>query len=319
MIVQLLISGAGGKAFEPIVCGEITWETVRKGAPSKLSFTVVKDGNISFQEGAKVQLKINDNPVFIGFIFTKERSKDQMIKCTAYDQLRYLKNKDTYVYTNKTASEVLKMVASDFGLNLGEVADTGFKIAQRDEDNQTLFDIVLNALDLTLDATGKVYVLYDDFGKISLKNIEDMKLPPLIDADTAEDFDYASSIDKDTYNQVKVVKEDSETGKRKLFVAKDNNHIKTWGVLQYFTAVNEGTNPQSLVNTILEAKNRKTRTLAVKNALGVLNVRAGCSLPVSLDLGDILVNDYLMCEKVTHRFTSDHHFMDIEFYNLKGA
>lgn len=319
MNVQLLISGAGGQTYEPIICGDIVWETVRKGAPSSLNFTVVKDGGISFQEGAKVQLKVDGEKVFIGFIFTKERDKQQQISCTAYDQLRYLKNKDTYVYTDKTASEVLKMVASDFGLNLGEVVDTGFKIAQRDEDNQTLFDIVLNALDLTLDATGKVYVLYDDFGKISLKNIEDMKLSLLIDPDTAEDFNYSSSIDKDTYNQVKVIKEDSETGKRKLYVARDNNRIQNWGVLQFFTKVDEGANPESLVNTILTAKNRKTRTLNIKNALGDPTVRAGCSLPVSLNLGDIVVNEHLMCEKVTHRFSSDHHFMDIEFYNLKGS
>lgn len=35
-----------------------------------------------------------------------------------------LKNKDTYVYTNKTASEVIKMVAEDFQLNVGELEDT---------------------------------------------------------------------------------------------------------------------------------------------------------------------------------------------------
>lgn len=320
MDVELLIEGAGGRAYNPIICDDIIWETVRKGAPSKLTFTVVKDGNISFQEGAKVQLKVDGKKVFIGFIFTKERDKRQMISCTAYDQLRYLKNKDTYVYTGKTASEVLQMIAKDFGLNLGSVANTGYKIAQRDEDNQTLFDIILNALDLTLDATGKVYVLYDDFGKITLKNIDDMKLRVYIDQNSAENFAYSSSIDKDTFNQVKVVREDSEKGKREIYMAKDNNRIKNWGVLQYFAKASEGTNPQSLVNSILKAKNRKTRTLSIQNALGDVTVRAGCSLPVSLDLGDsVVTNEYLMCEKVTHRFSSDHHFMDIEFYNLKGS
>lgn len=316
--INLMIEGSGGKTFKPIVLDGITWETVRKGAPSKLEFSVMKDGSLSFSEGSRVQLQVNGQNVFIGFIFTKQRTKDRIIKCTAYDQLRYLKNKDTYVYTDKTASDVIRMIAKDFGLNTGSIADTGYRIALRDEDNQTLFDIILNALDLTLDATGKVYVLYDDFGKIALKNIEDMRLQLLIDNETAEDFDYTSSIDKDTYNKVKVIQENSKDGVRDVFDEQNDEHVKTWGVLQYFMSVQEGVNAQNLVNTILKAKDRKTRTLSIKGALGDISVRAGCSLPVTLDLGDSVTNnEYLMCEKVVHTFTADHHSMDIEFYNLK--
>ena len=48
------------------------------------------------------------------------------------------------------------------------------------------------------------YCLYDDFGKLTLKNIESMKLDLLVDSETAENYDYTSSIDSNTYNKVKL-------------------------------------------------------------------------------------------------------------------
>ena len=68
----------------------------------------------------------------------------------------------------------------------------------------------------------EVYVLYDDFQKLMLSKPIDMVVPILIDNETAEDFDYESSIDKDTYNLVKLVVEDKQAageGKRKEFYA----------------------------------------------------------------------------------------------------
>ena len=48
-----------------------------------------------------LNLLVNGKTVFYGFVFTKQRDKTNgggVIRCTAYDQIRYLKNKDTYVY-----------------------------------------------------------------------------------------------------------------------------------------------------------------------------------------------------------------------------
>lgn len=317
--VSILIQSANNKVYTPIVLDGVTWETERKGMPSRLNFTVLNDSNISFSEGNKVQLNVDGKPVFIGFIFSRSRDKSQLIKCTAYDQLRYFKNKDTLVYTNKTASEVLKMLAGDYGLVLGNIDDTGYKIKQRDEDNQTLFDIVLNALDLTLDATGQVYVLYDDVGKIVLKNINNMKYDLLIDGSTAENFEYETSIDKDTYNKVKVIQESNENGIRNVYDEQDDENVKSWGVLQYLHIADKGANGDSLAAAILKAKNRKTRTLRIKKALGDIRIRAGCTLPVTLSLGDTATeNQFMLCESVTHTFTADRHSMDIEFFNMNS-
>lgn len=310
--MEVRITIKGRELFEPIVLDDVQWETARLGEPGKLTFTVVKDSIISFEEGNEVNLFVNGKRLFFGYVFSKSRNKDHHIKVVAYDQLRYFKNKDIYVYTNKTASELLKMVAGDFGLKVGSVEDTRYKIEKRVEDGQTLFDIMQNALDLTLASTDQLYVLYDDAGKLTLKNIQNMKLQTVIDDETAEDFDYTSSIDGETYNYIKLVYDSGKEGKRLTpTIAKDQEHVNQWGVLQYYEKVNNETNMQARANSLLKYYNHKTRTLRIKGALGDVNVRAGCMLPVLLNLGDIINSSYLVCERVTHHFTDERHYMDI--------
>lgn len=319
MKVELYIKGS--KLFEPITYEGIEWTTQRVGEAGKLVFTVIKDDVISFSEGAHVRLTVDGINLFYGFVFEKSRNKNHHIQVTCYDQIRYLKNKDTYVYTNKKASELIKMIAGDFNLKVGDIEDTGFKIAQRVEDNKTLFDVIYNALDLTLISTGKLFVLYDDFGKLTLKNIENMKLDTLINENTAEDFDYTSSIDGDTFNKIKLIYDNKNTGKREVFIAEDGEHINQWGVLQYYETIQEGMNGKAIADSLINrktGKNRKTRNLDIKGALGDLRVRAGSSVPVSLNLGDIITNNYLVVDSCTHYFYENYHKMDLHLIGGVG-
>ena len=180
MTYELLIQHQGTIMLPPVVENvSIEWE--RQGQPGKLIAEVVKTPGLSFQEGDPCRFSVDGTPVFYGFVFEKSRkgSTDDIIQITVYDQLYYLKNKDTYVYTNKTAADVIRMIAEDFQLNVGDLEDTGYTIGSRVEDNQTLFDIIQTALDETLKATSQMYVLYDDVGKLTLKNIGSMKLGTL--------------------------------------------------------------------------------------------------------------------------------------------
>lgn len=56
---------------------------------------------------------------------------------------------------------------------------------------------------------------------------------------------------------------------------------------------------------------RKTRKLTIKNAFGRPDIRAGSAVMVSLNLGDIIANQFLMAEKVVHTFKGDEHMMDL--------
>ncbi|MBB6218653.1 hypothetical protein HNQ80_004827 [Anaerosolibacter carboniphilus] len=306
----------GDKVYAPILEGNIQWDTSRKGTPGKLTFTVVKDDVINFQEGNPVIFKVNGVNIFYGFIFVKGRDKDQLINVTAYDQIRYLKNKDTYVYGNKKANELVKMIAADFNLQTGTLADTGYIIPRRIEENQTLMDMIYTALDLTVINTSKLFVLYDDFGKLTLKDVEVMKVPIIVGDETAEDFFYQTDIDTDTYNKIKLVREDKENGKREVYITQDSSTINQWGVLQYYEVVNEDLNPAQIKaqsDYLLKMKNRKNRSLEIKNCIGDIRVRGGSSVMVALkDVGDVSINQYLLVEKCSHIFSNSEHWMTLE-------
>lgn len=315
-MITLLVDN-GSQQFQPAVAGKITWSLERQGAPGKLTFTVYQDRTLSFTEGSRVCLFVNQKAVFYGFVFERVPKKEGTTSVVAYDQLRYLKNKDTYVYENKTATEVIRMIAADFNLSVGTLEDTGFKIEARSEQDKTLFDIILTALGLTTISTGQMYTLYDDYGKLTLKNMANMKLDILINAVTAQDYDYTSSIDGETYNQVKVSIDNEETGKRDVYIAKHTENINAWGVLQHFyKADSKETNGQVVADQLLEKYNRKTKKLSVKNAFGDIQVRAGCLIPVMLDLGDMKLNNYMLVEKAEHTFEGSLHTMDL---TLRGG
>ena len=313
--VELLIQ-QGDKIFSPIIEEGITWTTERKGCPSELKFNVVKDDIVTFQEGNAVTLKVNGEKVFYGFVFTKKRNKDQIITVTAYDQLRYLKNKDTYVYENKTASELIEMIATDFRLKTGTITETKYKIESRIEENTSLFDMIQNALDLTLENEKQMYVMYDDFGEITLKSLTDMQTNLLIDEETGEDFDYTSSIDNQTYNKVKLTYDNEDTGTREVYVAQHGENMNHWGILQYFDTLKEGEDGAAKAEALLSLYNKKTRNLSIQNVFGDLRIRAGSMVAVMLNLGDMTIKNYMLVEKCKHEFKESQHFMTL---TLRGG
>lgn len=322
MDIELLISDpSGNKLYMPVVEEGIEWSTERRSTPGKLTFKIINDGIIDFEEGSRVRLKVDGKEVFYGFVFTKRRDKNQIISVTAYDQLRYLNNKDTYVYENKTVAEFIQMIATDFNLKTGDLEDTKFKIASRVEDNASLFDMIENALDLTLQNTKEMFVMFDDFGKISLKNISSMRVGEenaylLIDEETGENFEYSSSIDSDVYNKIKLSYDNEDTGKRDIYIAQDGTHMNEWGVLQYFDTLSKGENGQAKAEALLKLYNKKSRNLKITNAIGDTRVRAGSLVVVSLALGDVNLKNFMLVEKVRHTFKLDQHVMDL---TLRGG
>ena len=130
------------------------------------------------------------------------------------------------------------------------------------KDNSTLFDIVQNALDLTLTNTGQMYVLFDDYGKLAVKeHFPYWRMKFLVEPSSGEEYSYTSSIDSGTYNKVKLSYENSEAGVREIYIAQDSSHMNKWGVLQYYDTVQEGENGAAKADALLSLYNQPTRNL----------------------------------------------------------
>lgn len=322
MSIELLIANeAGTKTYLPAVEEGIEWTTERKNTPGKLTFKVLKDDMLDFSEGSAVRMKESGENIFFGFVFKQQRARETVVTVTAYDQLRYLKNKDTFVYENQTADQVLQMIARDYSLRVGTLEPAGYVIPHRVESDVSLFEMIQNALDLTLLNTGQMFVLYDDFGKLVLKSLSSMYVGSpgaylMIDEETGENYDYTSSIDDNTYNQIKLTYDNEETGVRDVFMAKSTENINKWGILQYFETLQKGENGQEKANALLELYNQKTRSLQITNAIGDNRVRAGSMIFIHLALGDVKIKNRMLVEKCRHLYKEGEHWMDL---TLRGG
>ena len=293
----------------------IKWETSLINQPGKLTFSYLEDEKISINEGSSLSFKVDGKGVFFGYIFKRGKKKDEKIPVTAYDQMRYLKNKDTYVLSNLTASQIFTTLCNDFRLSSEVIDSSSYIVSPRVHDNKTLFEIIQHAIDETLINTGNWYMIKDNFGKLEFVSINSLKTDVFIgDKSLLIDFDYESSIDDDTYNQVKLIK---ETNKREIYIVKDSGTIKQWGLLQYFEKMDEKANPAQIkarADMILKLKNRATKKLKLE-CLGDLKVSAGSGVVLGisdLEKEGIPINQYFMVVGCTHTFKNDLHTMQLE-------
>lgn len=138
---------------------EVTLDRSPDLAPAKLTFKVFKDKVLNIEEGDLVNLKVNGELVFVGYIFEKKRSKDNFIEVTAYDQCRYLKSEGYYVFKGeKTASELIKALAEDLAIKIGDISPTSYKI-DHVFDGKTYQDIILTMLKETSIKSPKIPVM----------------------------------------------------------------------------------------------------------------------------------------------------------------
>lgn len=300
--------------YYPPIEGDVTWDTERSGSPSKLTFTVRTDAPIT--EGDIVSATYGDKKVFLGYIFERSIDKTGAISVTAYDQLKYFNNSDTYVLSSVKASQVLSRIAGDYGMSIGTIEDTGVVFPTIVEDNQTLFDIVYNALDKTVATSKKVFVLYDDYGKITLKSLDSMRVDLMLCEDTVGDYDYKSSIDDEVYNQIVLFYDDDETKKREYFTASSAASINQWGLLRKSEKLDAKDGAQNLANLYLALYNKKVRKLSIKEAFGRPDVRAGTLVPVIMKVGEVNLRNYMLVEKASHTWSNGKYFMNLD---LSGA
>lgn len=322
MNYQLIITEKRtGKLWNAASCVKsATYTTNRTGSPGTFKFTIQKSGDLSFVEGDMVSFTVDGTLVFFGYVFTKVKDRWGSIDVTCYDQMRYLKANASYSFYGQKAGDIIKQIAEDFQLDISQIDDTGYAIPSLIETNQSCLDIIQGAVEQTLLNTGQLYVFFDDGKGLSLRKPEDMKANVMIgDKSLVLDYSYKTDIDEQTYNYVKVAMPNEETGHADVHIAKDEDNIARWGMLQLYQKVDGSDNAAQLkaqAAATLKYYNRRLRTLKV-SALGVLGLRAGQMILMQIKgLGDIDLNQWLLIEKITHNFENDKHTMNIDLYEI---
>ena len=319
MDIQLVVQDSiGGKIYDiSELVKNISWSTEVAGQPGKLTFDYVQTPDVVINEGSVVYFKVNGQNVFYGYAFIRKQSKDGVMSITAYDQMRYLKNKDTYAVSDMTASQVFERICKDFKLNARVVNPSSYVLSARVHDNKSLFEIIDWGITETMAYSSTWYMIRDNFGTLEFIDLNTLKTDLFIgDESLLTGYDFESSIDENTYNQIKIVSENTQTKKREVIV-RDSSTISRWGLLQYFETASENANAAQLedkAKKLLSLKNTPTKKLRI-NCLGDLKVYAGCGIVFGvseLSNEGFAENKYFVVTSCTHTFSNNMHTMTLD-------
>lgn len=344
VFVESLTDNNEKKIFDisDLVSG-IQYSTFLEGQPSKLTFTLQKDpsGKLSIHNGSKIQFRRDGKGIFLGYVFNMGTDATETYKITAYDQMRYLKNEDTRLVANISVGDLFKKICDEFQLKNNKlVVPCNFVCPKKVYEGQTLFSILNDQIqkaniDANKEGTSakdrKYYFLRDNFGTLELNEISQLKSDVLLgEASLLSSYQFEISTDKNTYNQIKLVKkynDKDEKGKKIKggeqhivpYVVKDSGTQKVWGILQKVINVDENMNKGEITDLgkkYLKQMNRETRTLKL-SALGVDGITSGVGIKV--DIPHLRTNKDGKTEFIdmwvvnaTHNYNKDMHTMELD-------
>lgn len=314
----LIFNGESNTLYDyaPIV-QKVTYTTNRNASAGKLVFSCIKSRSLNLTEGARVQFYADGKEIFQGYVFTLEQDRWGIISVTAYDQLRYLKANASYSFAGIKLGGIIQQIAADMQLQVGTLEDTGYTIPALTKENAECLDIIDYGLQITQNNTGKTFVFFDDFGKLSLKEAKNMMADVIIgNGSILTEYTYKSDIDSDTYNQVKLVRPNKETGQGDTYVFKDTETIKKWGLLQKYQKVDENLNEAQISeqgNIMMAYYDRVLKTISMEGVGGVPGLRAGAMAIIKIkDIPELSGGYALMLDKVKHVFAEEGHTMNLE-------
>ena len=302
---------------------KISITTQRFNSASKMTFSCVENSGIALEEGSMVQFVDNGTQIFQGFIFTAQRSLGGEVEYTAYDQTYYLKAKASYTFTNMTLEQIIAQLATDFGLTIGTLEPTGYVFPCLIKDNTECLGMIYDALSTVITQTGKIFIFYDDFGKLTLKEAKNMLTQQMIGNNSlVTDYTYKRDISTNTYNRIKLVRPNKDTGRSDVIMHDDAETQKTWGLLQFYDTVDENLNDaqiDELCRAYLEYYNKVWQTLTI-SAMGITGLRAGNVIPIRItQVESLSANRLLVAEKVTHNYEGANvHTMSIEVKSFEN-
>lgn len=313
-ISLIIIQGKQAKDISQLV-ERIKW-CGRKGSSARtLSATLIDDdgyqharSEIEVEQGFQCIFSYDGEELFRGIIMSQTQNSKQKLTFVAYDNGIYLaNNKDTFVYENKTASDIFRDCCKRFGMPVGEVSECSYKIPELTKPKTTAFDAIADALSLDFDATGIRHYISSSKGKLSLLTRRENILQWVIEVGgNLSSYTYNRSIEA-VKTRVKIVSKGGTTLAEKSIPALE----KKVGILQEIEQPDESLSSaqvNDLVESILDEKSTPKRSLSLE-AVGIPNVISGIGVYIIIPELDLARTFYV--DEDTHIFEDGKHTMSL--------
>ena len=324
----------------------VQYATSLNGQPGKLAFTLREPPDESVTElfasndfavangsivtnGTMVKFEADGRGVFLGYIFKMGADESGSYKITAYDQMRYLKYEDVKHIPPMTASDAFAKICRDAGIRHEVRVPSRLVTPEYYHAGKTLYDMIMrhiqwaNSNERDEDDNPRQYFIRDDFGTLIFSEISYHKTNAVIgDKSLLTGYQYEASIDKDTYNIVKVYRENEKTGLIDTWVAMDSENQAKWGKLQMLHKADDKMSAEQiadLAKRFLAHRNRETRTVKLNVLASASGAElmpetlvAGSGFKLSIEKPGLEMDTWI--ESATHTFTNAVHTISMEVF-----
>lgn len=295
---------------------KIDWRG-RKGTPTRsITVSFIDDdgakharAGIKVEEGYQCLYSVDGKERFRGLIMKTTQSDKKTEQFVAYDLGVYLtNNKDTFCYTNKTASEIFVDVCKRFGIPTGEVSACSYRIPELTKPKTTGWDVIADALSQDFKATGIRHFVSAAGGKLSLTTRRQNILQWVIEVNqNLSSYSYVCSIE-DIVTRVKMLSDEGTV------LAEERNTAleKKIGIFQDVNQPDETLSSaqiKKLCKSMLSEKSTTSRTLNLK-VLGLPDVISGIGVFVIIPHLGLSRTFYV--DDDAHTFDRGNHTMSLK-------
>ena len=292
----------------------ITWKGRKGAAARSIDVTLMDDcqrerAGINVEDGQQCIFIYNGEELFRGMIELQKNPMSATMTFTAYDNGIYLaNNKDTFTYSDKTATDVFKDCCARYEIPYSEATQTTHRIAELIKPNTTAFDAICNALQLDYENTGVRHFMMSKQGKLRLLTRRENVLQWVIEpGHNLINYSYQKSIEG-VKTRVKILSKENT-----VVAEKTNPDLeKRIGIRQDIERPKDDV-PVSqyteLASKLLDEKSLPKRSLDVE-ALGLPDVISGIGAYIILPDLDISRTFYV--DEDVHTFNGNVHTMRLK-------
>lgn len=317
--INLVIIKNGASAGKDItgLVEQVKW-VGRRGSPTRtLTVNLLDDdgykharSGIDIENGYQCIFSYEGKELFRGIILRQGQSHKKTMEFKAYDLGIYLSNnKDTFVYENKTATDVFTDVCSRFGIPVGGAAKTSYIIPDLTKKKTTGWDAIADALSLDFENTGAKHYVFSEKGQLFLKKRLENVLQWVLEVGAnITNYKYVKSIE-DVKTRIKLMSSEGTV----LAQEQDTELEKKIGIFQDVNTPDESLTTaqiKSLAKTLLEEKKTPERSLSLNDILGKTDVISGVG--VFIKIPHLGLNRTFYVDRDTHTFKGNLHTMSVE-------
>lgn len=315
MIQFIIIKGTTGydvsNSFEKII-----WSGRKGAAPRTCKITLLDDDgdkhsrvSVDCENGDQCVMYEDGKELFRGIIIDHTQSKNKRLVITAYDNAYYVaNNKDSFCYTNKTATQIFNDCMTRLGMTGGTAVDTGYVIPELPKAKTTFYDVILDALSMTYKATGCRYYVSSQKGNIHLLRRAENTLQWVLEVGAnITDYNYTKSI-AGIKTRVRLLSKEDAVVYEKVNTALENKIGSFMEVKSVDDDYNEA-QMKELVESVFSEKGMPKKTLTV-SGLGISDaIAGGCVYVIIPHLG---IKRTFYIDDDTHTFTRHSHTMKLK-------